>query len=221
MSAATELMKQAQEVSRLFKLAKMPLPPAIERMLGGSGPDGATHGIPTKPPSWQPGWIWVPIAATTPGTLALAVLKESGVAMQVKDALQRASELNSKVVSGSFYNVGRRMEESKLIRRSKEGWEVIDRKKAPDLYEGYVWGPAEIFAQQDVTAHRRLLIEHLLRESPGGLMTMQIVRGLEAMNCMAPVAKDLVKVDMEHLASLRKVKRVGNTRKWRLTEEDN
>jgi hypothetical protein len=155
----------------------------------------------------------MPLRDLSPVNLALAVLAASGVEMAPKAALTEARKVWPDVVSGSFYNVGTRLERDGLIRKTDSGWAIVDASKAPVINVGYAWGPVAIFSRWEVASHRRELILHLLGDR-GGQMIMQIVAALAKDGCKAPVTKDLVKVDMQCLQKDEKVKRVGNSKKW-------
>ena len=78
-----------------------------------------------------------------------------------------------------------------------------------------------MFNKQELAAHRRVGVLHLLRLHPAGLQTTQILEQLR--NCAwlhAPVNKELIQADMEFLEGQKKVRRRGNSKKWELVPEE-
>ena len=134
--------------------------------------------------------------------------------MTAKEVQDEVIKLNPSYNANSVYNIGPRLD-GHLIDRTGGNWRLIDENKAPILHEGYCWGPIEIFQKPEMAAHRRGLVLHVLRASTDGLMQMQIFRQLQASRlCKAPLAKDLVKMDIQQLSESGKIKRIGRTKKW-------
>ena len=81
----------------------------------------------------------------------------------------------------------------------------------------YVWGSPDIFHKQELAAHRRYIIKHILGVV-GPLQMMQVVHHLSAYEgCKAPVNKDLVKLDIEALQEAGEIRRTQG-RKYALIE---
>jgi hypothetical protein len=119
-------------------------------------------------------------------------------------------------IKGSVYNMGPRWD-GDLIRRTFEGWALIDPSRAPVLHAGYAWGPPSAFTKQELAAHRRIILLHILAAAPNGLLIVQIAEQLaNSEACKAPASKDLVKVDMAVLERDRKVRKIGGSKRWTL-----
>jgi hypothetical protein len=228
----TELLQKAEDCRRLFDLAHMALPEPLKRILavgGNANSNGSARSRPTlvipppdvhsKPPEASPDWIFIQADQVTTTALVLAVIREAKRPIRHKEIIARVTKLSPNLPSGSISNVGTRLF-GKIIDRAKEGWTLIDETSAPVLHNGWVWGPAPIFDKQDLAAHRRDAVLHLLGCNSGGLQLVQIVEQLR--NCdwvKAPVNKDLLKADLDVLAEAGKIKRRGNSKKWEIAQK--
>lgn len=222
-----ELYERVNKCRDLFEVANLPLPDVLKRIIGmnGSVADTAKSAIPAPekprsvPRQATDEWIWIPAGKTTPQTLVLAILREHGV-MKPKDLAASVAAIITDVSAGGVYNMGPRLD-GKTIRRTSEGWTLINPEEAPILKDDYVWAPAEAFQKTDLAGHRRDAILHILKHFTSGLQTTQIVEELLKCRWMkAPANKDQVKLDMEWLSGensgTAKVKRRGNSKKWAL-----
>lgn len=90
--------------------------------------------------------------------------------------------------------------------------------RAPILFEGRLWGPANIFQKYEIADHRREAILWLLQKFPGQQIVQIVERLQDCEWVRAPKNKDLVKADMQILEKDGLVERRGNTRKWQLVE---
>ncbi len=217
------LLADAEECKRSFETAGMPIPETLKRILGTSNGHGKVS-VPlvtiipphraNRPPESEEGWISVPIEEASATSLVLTSLRDEDKPLLARRVVQFVLGINPKIPRGSVNNIGTRLSGT-LIKRSDEGWSLIDRKKAPLMREGFLWGPKEVFDKTELAAHRREAILHILRAFPGGLQTVQIVEQLRGCNWVhAPASKDLVKADMELLEAHDKVRKISNSRKW-------
>jgi hypothetical protein len=222
--AMTELLSRAKEVARLFQDADMPIPPTLSRILGDSvvKNDNAPKLVvsqpktPPRPKEAEEGWIWIDAADATPTTMLLAILRQRQAATTSKEAYAELSKYLPDANYGSILNIGARLD-GNVIERTDEGWSLKNPTAGPILHDRYIWGPASAFHKQELAAHRRALICHILQAVYGGLQTVQLVHQLKNSGlCLAPVSKDLVKADLEVLETEEKARRVGNSRKWTL-----
>jgi hypothetical protein len=163
-------------------------------------------------------WIWIGVEDATPTTVTLGVLRRAASPIPAGDVIEQVQRLRSEIPSGTVANLGTRFSGEGLISRTDSGWTLVDKTRAPVLCGNHLWGPVSVLTPQDLAAHRRDSLLHLLRGSPSGLQIVQMVSMLEGCRdwMRAPITKDLVKVDMQRLDQDGLVKRVGNTRKWRV-----
>jgi hypothetical protein len=218
-----DLLTQAKAVRWNFEDANVGIPPALSRLLGESanGHDGESPKIIVSPPKTPrpPGvatdnWVWFDPRDATLTTLALAILRTSESPMLANDLFHEIRNFHKDANSGSFANIGARLDGT-IIKRSEEGWTLVDPTNAPVLFDGYIWGEPSVFKNTELAGHRRALICHMLQAWPGGLQIVQLVHHLRSSGlCRAPVSKDLVKVDMETLEKEGQARRIGNSRKW-------
>ncbi len=173
------------------------------------------------PKEAQDGWISIAVKDATPTTLALALLRTSALPIRPKELVDNVGKMLPEVSSGSVYNLGFRLEKDGKLSKTDGGWALVRRDIAPVLDGEFLWGPPGVFAKQDVAAHRREAILHILRMDTSGLQIVQLVAKLD--NCpwvKAPVNKDLVKADMQVLEKEKKVRQRGNSRKWEVVSEE-
>ncbi len=220
-----DLYEQAERCQQLHEQAHLPLPEPLKRFLGMSingdrlgavRPQIPPPERPAAPREAEPDWIWIDARQASPQSLVLALLRRSP-AMRPRDLAQCIAELLPGVSRGTIANIGTRLQGEGTIERTDEGWKLRKPEAAGTLHDGLLWGPREIFSKQELAAHRRDAIHHVLRHYPAGLQTVQLVEQLQ--NCswvQAPINKDLVKEDMKILDEAGKVRRRGNTRKWEL-----
>ena len=229
--ALLQLMQDAKEVARLFKAAGLDTPNPLERLFGttekrtrGRGHqqfDISSFEPPNKPAEAQADWIWVDVPELTTATLALAVLREAGGGpMTASRICDSASRYQPNLNRTSLMNVGPRLD-GKVIKRTPEGWILDDPTKAALIFEARAWGPIDVFLMQDITSFRRSIIRHILQALPSGLMAMQILDQLKKFDYYKfPLNKELVQDDLEAMQTQTAVKRIGNSRKWTLTKDE-
>ena len=215
-----KLFDQIEECRRLFERAGLPVPEQVKVLTINSNGSGKVN-VPrvriepihrnSRPPEAEDDWISIEITEANATTLVLAVLRAAGRPIMAGDVIE---QLNTRVPRGSIHNIGTRLD-GRQIRRTDEGWSLIHPEKAPVVLNGYVWGPKEIFEKQELAAHRREAILHILRGFPSGLQIVQIVEQLRGSDWVkAPATKDLLKADMDLLEGSGKVRRISNSRKW-------
>lgn len=236
--AFVELMKNAQATQVLFQTAGLELPGPLARFLGlmddertdrdEEGGDEVRMTVtpfpePSRPPEWQPGWIWTPVEGLIQQTLVLAFLRREGPGPVVPKQLHKMTSEYISTPLGSIYNIGKRLD-SEVILRAPEGWRLRNEADALVLHEGFAWGPPEVFKDYDLTFRRRMAICRLLKAAPNGLQIMQIVRYMEQdpnlwIPAFGAVSKDNLKGDLEQLERDGKIRRTLKTRIWRVVDD--
>jgi|GEM_PF-1626883 len=234
-AALQKLLEDAAATQALFEAAGLPLPSTLARIVNvpqpsSNGPPRAVRATiappepPNRPPEAKDDWISVNAKDLFETTLVLAILRAAKAPMSSRDVMESVAKYNPNVVYGTVMNIGARLADRGIIARSEDGWSLQDPGQAPilsgSLPDTYAWGPMSVFQKQDLAQYRRMLILHILRAYPRGLMTVQIVDQLASAEfCRLPCTKDIIKADMEALSGEGKVKRVGNTRKFKLPKE--
>jgi hypothetical protein len=204
----------------------MTLPEPLKRMLGLSS-NGNKKIVATVPPPQRPpapaeaksDWICIDAKDAYPTNLALAVLRRNDKPTKAKEVVAGVTSIRPDVRRGSVNNLGTRLDK-KAISRTKAGWTLINPETAPILENGLIWGPPAIFNKQELAAHRREAVLHLIQTFRTGLLTSQIIEQLE--NCPwvhAPLSKELVQDDVEFWFEAGRIKRSGNSKKWVLKPE--
>jgi hypothetical protein len=199
------------------------LPGPLQSLLGIDVAADAGHQLPPMklpphPADRQASWIWVPTEQCTANSLVLALLRDASGPLQVQKLADDVQRLKGVPVnSGSVANVLTRLKSTKVA-RGDAGWTLIDKTGTPVLHQGHLWGAVDVFEKQEVAAHRRMAILHVLGQFPGGLQIVQIVEMLldksPWFNRDIPCNKDLVKDDLAELDEQQKAKRQGNSKKW-------
>jgi hypothetical protein len=220
-----KLLQQAKTCQMLYQRAHMSLPEPLKRVLGmnGSAVAAVTGELtipaleaPPMPAGAKSDWMWIRQEDATPTSIALATLRAARKPVRARDVIAFVTEVLPNVPRGSINNIGSRLD-GKLISRSGGSWSLIHPEKAGVFSEGYLWGPKESFQKNELAAHRRMAILHILRFFEGGLQTTQIVEQLRRCAWVhAPVNKDLLKADLSILDKQEKVRRRGNSGKWEL-----
>ncbi|MDD5656777.1 MAG: hypothetical protein PHF00_05925 [Elusimicrobia bacterium] len=224
--AFNDWFDQGKKLVDLFRQHDLTLPPTL-RLLTGDKKHEANHKSlvvlppekPESPGGVQSDWRWIKAADASAQTLVLAILNEGKPVPPVEIA-KRIADLNPDVSTGGVYNVGPRLD-GKKIHRTKQGWVLIADKPAPTLYKGYIWGPPEVLAPQDLATFRRMAIVHLLGGCPDGLKIVEIYKMLKSVDWLGkPMSKDLIKDDMDVLEKKDIVRQMGVSKKWNLVQED-
>jgi hypothetical protein len=227
--AFSRLCDEAENVRVLYDAAGMAMPPAVAAFLdipADNGRSGRQPRISLPPPDPPPRpaearseWIWIPVKDVNAVRIVLGILRDSSTPLSLSAIADIVSKHQPDINPRSVLNIGPR-EDGKLLTRTDAGkWAIRERDKAPVLWEGFAWGPPEIFDKYELAAHRRIMILHLLQAMPSGLQTVQIMEHLRQLPyCRAPVSKEHVQVDMEVLHQQAKVRRIGNTKKWTIVE---
>jgi hypothetical protein len=222
------LLAQARKCQELYVRAGLALPDRVQRLLGVTSDSGAktTPRIPPpekRSPPKEAGADWIAINASDAivTTVVLAILRNgNGGRTRVKDLNDRVMELLPESTSGSVANAGTRLTTDRVIDRDEEGWRLLKPERAAVLQDGVLWGLVAVFSSQEIAAHRRAAELHVLKQFPSGLQMVQIVEQLKSCEWVrSPVNKDMVKGDVMALLEEKKVRRVGNTKKWQLAPE--
>jgi hypothetical protein len=227
-NALRDLMQQAAECRSLFESARLPMPDPLRRILGAEDEVDATEKserivvpppkMPARPPGWQSDWIWLPTPKLTAQSAVCAVLGAATGPLSPNDIIERCGALGVDVVKGSVMNIGTRLAGGKdpTIRRNDGQWSLLAAHKVPVLHDEHAWGAPSVFDKQELAAHRRQAVLHLLKLNSDGLQIVQITKALRECEWMrAPITKDLVKVDVQLLQQDGQAKRVGNSGKWK------
>ena len=230
-SAAYDALKNwvddAKKVKTAFERASLPLPPTLARALGHEdaskrrSPAAIRVEEPERPVEAKEGWVWLPITEALTISLVKAVLRGEEGPVKPKDVIDRIADLRNDLASGGVYNSAPRLIRDEIIEKVDGMWRLIAPDRCPVIKDVHLWGNPENLQKQEVAAHRRLLIVHLLEVFPGGLQVLQVVEQLKKMEqCKSPVTKDLVKADMTAMQDDKRVKRAGNSKKWVLTNQE-
>lgn len=219
-----DLYEQAKKCQVLFEHAHIALPEVLKRVLGMSAATDKSSASrivapqrPPMPPEAEQNWISIRDKEATPTTIVLAILRAAKAPVRARDLNDRVMDILPNVLRGSISNIGSRLDD-KLIRRTKEGWELLKPESAGVLHKGFVWGPPSVFGKSELAAQRREALLHLLDSFESGLQIVQIVEQLKGCPwIVAPINKDLVKEDIGVLAEEGKIKRRGNSKKWELS----
>jgi len=235
MQSYTALLEQARLCQQLYEHAGLALPDRIQRLLGAPQSNGTGGRAPSISPSahipalgFSPpaghratDWISIDIREAQATAGILATLRAAAKPMRAGDVTTKVAELIPDVTYGTVANAGTRLSKEGIITRTDGGWKLLKPDQAGIIHEGRLWGPSSIFEKQEIAAHRREAILHILKHFPGGLQIVQLVEQLQACSWVhAPINKDLLKADMQILAGGKKVRRVGNTRKWTLAQSE-
>jgi hypothetical protein len=228
-SSLMEFLDHAKKCQRLYERAHMALPEPLKRVLGMNGAGGNSLAprftpapeSPSRPAEATSDWIPIRVEDATPTSIALAILRAAKEPIRAKDIVSAVQAVLPDVRSGSVANIGSRLHGT-LLRRTNDGWTLEKPESAGVIADGFLWGPPTIFGKQELAAHRRDAIRHILSSFPAGLQTSQIIEELKkcASWVRAPINKELVQDDMEILGETGKVRRRGNSKKWELTPSD-
>jgi hypothetical protein len=177
---------------------------------------------PSPPREAGPDWITIPARSATVTTVALAILRGAGgEPVRSRDVTEAVMNVLPNSTSGSVANAGTRLVADRTIERTDDGWRLLKPEKVAVLQGDLLWGAHDVFVKQEIAAHRREAILHILALFPKGLQIVQIVEQLR--NCpwlRAPANKDLIKMDVQALLGENRLRRVGNTRKWQLAPQE-
>lgn len=230
-SALNALLDAADECRRLYEDAGLPLPQPLARLFGLMDTKADNEDRqqvfqitppqrPAAPLGADETWIYVPVADALPTSLVLAVLAAEKQAMPPSLLIERIQKYRDDVNKGSIANIGSRLDAEGAICRDDGHWMLSGTRQVPVIAGAHIWGPAGAFQKQELAAHRRVLVEHVLRSCPDGLQIAQLTRTLQE-SCPwirpeIPLNKDQVKADIMDLAERGIVKRVGGSGKWKV-----
>jgi hypothetical protein len=227
-SSYLRLLNEAQECKRLHEKAGIALPVGLLRFLGEEGnasgheqmmlkissPDIDSSRLATKPIEADREWVSIKAKDASPTTIALAVLRGLDEHIKAKDLSNRVTSISPNIVGGSIYNLLNRLEDTGDVVNGDEGWKLVNRDAAGFLSGEFIWAPPSRLTKQDLAAHRREAIIHILRNE-SSMQIMEIVDRLHQWDWVkAPVNKDLLKTDMQVLEEQGLVRRIANTRNW-------
>jgi hypothetical protein len=225
-----KLLEAAEECRSLHDRAGKELPGPLLRFLGEMEPQAdkllSSFADPekdrarnaTRPSFADEGWISIKASEASPTTVALAILRDEEGPIKAKNLAEKVHAILPYAVGGSIYNLLNRLKEQGDVTQGEDGWRLENQSSAGVLSQSYLWAPIRILSKQDIAAHRREAIIHVLRRKHN-LPVMDLVRELlEWKWVKAPANKDLLKLDMAVLKEEGKVRRVGNSRNWELVE---
>jgi hypothetical protein len=233
--SVTALLELARKCEQLHQRAGLALPDRIQRLLGVSGSNGngkstsvarTVAQIPgpdqNRPKSVASECISINTREAIVTTLVLAILKEAnGEPVRPRDITDRVMKLRPDSTSGSVANSGTRLVADGVVERTDDGWKLLKPERAATIQDGLLWGSPDIFIPAEIAAYRRAAILHILKHYPKGQQIIQIVEALNDSSWFHATAnKDMLKADMQDLLKNRKVRRVGNTRKWQLAPSE-
>ncbi len=224
-----DLYDLAKKCQQLHEAAEMPVPESLKRFLGMSEHTGNTNiakeGGSVGPPAHKPppeaaaDWISIEVSGASVSSVALAILRRAGT-MRPRDLNETVLNKLPTATAGSVANMGTRLQGT-VIDRTEDGWKLLDTEAAGIITNERLWGPVSAFGTQDIAAHRRESVLHILKAYPTGLQIVQIVDQLRKCSWVhAPVNKDLLKADMEVLQKQDKARRRGNSKKWEVVKTD-
>ena len=233
-----ELLEKAGECLAKFERANVPAPDSLRRLMepyevkeAANGQQsfayvGLTLDPSNRPAAAKPDWVSVDIGKAMSESVVLAVLRAADEPLPAREVATTVLEILPDMNPGSIPNIGTRLSGIGVIKRGDAGWEIVKRDRSGVIHEGRIWGPPSVFSKQELASRRREAVLAVLGQNSAGLQTSQIVQQLRDHfpNICAPVSKDLVKADVEHLVGERKIRRRGNTLKWEIApskEEDN
>lgn len=228
-----DILERARLSQQLHERAGLVLPERIQRLLGiasnGNGKSSvaarSTVQIPAlshpKPKEATSEWLSINAKDAQATTVALAVLRGEGKPLRAKDVTAKVAAFLPGVTGGTLANAATRLVEDGTIERTEDGWKLLEPILSGVIYEDRLWGIPGILSKQELAAHRRESILHVLKHFDSGLQIVQIVEQLRACSWVhAPVNKDLLKADMQILSKEKKIRRVGNTKKWTLAHSE-
>jgi len=224
-----KVMSDTAACREAFVRAGLSLPPPLLRFFDEAEPEQSgprmslsPPAIPERPAEATGDWVWIPLRDMLPTGLVLGLLRSDPAGLTQKDILARLAQMPGVNVNpGSIANIGTRLANEGVITRERGVWEIVDPDRAPIILGENAWAPKDLFEQQELAGHRRNCIIHVLQAQPDGLQIMQIVKLLEGRDWQrAPLSKDLVKTDLRQLDKEGRAKRVGNSGKWRSTQND-
>jgi hypothetical protein len=221
-------LEEGKKVWVTFEHAGVPVPATLKRALTDATQNSTSNKVrrtparqpdrPEMPPQAHDDWLWVDVKDASLRTIVLAILNE-GKLLSIKDVINRVKQIDPQANEGSIYNLGSQEEK---IQRTDEGWKLKEGEDAPILYKNYIWAPMDTFQKQDIAAFRRMAVRHLLAISPDGLQIMQVYRQLQDADWLkTPKSKDLIKTDLLIMKADKKVRTMGNSKKWTLNESFN
>jgi hypothetical protein len=226
----SELYEKAMACHELYERAHLALPESLKRFLGIHESRGEvtpekifkqSHvpppNEPSRPAEASDDWIYIRTRDASVNSLVLAFLRSSNGPLRPREISELISRANPEAASGSVANAGTRLQADNSIERTDEGWRLLRPEIAGVVSGDFLWARPSTLSKQDVAAHRRDAILHLLSQFPSGLQVVQIVEQLRLCPWVqAPSSKDLLKADMEVLESRGLVRQRGNSRKWEL-----
>lgn len=220
-------MEEGRRLRVLFLKAGDPVPAPLLALDAESGNgNGGTENEPriiippvTPPPrpeGAREDWIWVPISAALPTTVALAILRSRGGSMPYRELLDALASAGLQFNEGSIQNAGTRLEREAVLVRGDDGWLLKKPNIAPILHDDHLWGPQNIFGPQELAAYRRICLLHILRAHSDGLQRVQLMKAAASCDWLrVPASKDVVGQDLEYMAREGMARQIGNSGKWR------
>lgn len=230
--AIAQLMADAQTCRRLYEEAGLPLPRPLIALFdleespdrGNANPPEVVIPPPPRParaPRGSTEWIYLPLEDAQETSLVLAVLLPNMAIVQ-PEIVKRVQSYRPQVNTGTIANIVSRLAKQNIIRRVYSGWLLSDIKYTTEITDNYIWGAPRVFRAQELASYRRMVILHVLKSYPDGLQVAQLSRVLDTrcpwLNEALPVTKVHVKADIEALADIGLVRRIGGSSNWGLAQ---
>lgn len=226
-TALQAVYDEALRAQSLFKEAGLETPSPLLRLFGEDvSLNGAEKSLQPPPPLVEPSrphgtgdnWMWVQCKDLTALTTAKCILRELGAPVPVSTLVEEISDrLGEGVSSNSLYNSGKRLVKSKKIVQTKRGWELTNESFAPIMWEGYAWGPLDVFSDFEIADFRRKCVVHVVSHANGGLSPAEIAVQLQKLDQFksAGVSKEGVRADIIALDKEKLIKRTSPTKnRW-------
>ena len=156
---------------------------------------------PPLPPEAQPDWISIGGQGCLSDGVVLAL---SFVApkkpMRAKEIVARVAAIPAQRLQWKYRKPRLIRLDGDVIKRAEDGWSLLKPERAAILHRDLLWGSPGIFSKQELAAHRREAVLHIIGCFPAGLQTSQIIEQLRGCRWVqAPISKELVQDDMELL----------------------
>lgn len=214
----------ADECGKLHLKAGMPLPKEVSLLMTWGEEEARAEEQAAKPallsiqppfPVPEKGWISVSLEDCQPVTIAPAVLRDDAP-LTVGELTDKVRALGVGTSEGSIANIATKLVAAGTIERSASGLRLASAALTAKIVGGRLWGPAEVFQDSDVAAHRREAVLAYL-QTYGKLSRAQIITLLQQSDWVnAPINMYLVKADLQALQAKKLARRAksDDPRNW-------